>query len=91
LIAVIACAWALALPSARAEEKLFEIARGAGDEEIRQAAIHRIGQLVSERSFRMLGETVNSSGEKTEIQLQAVRADPTKLLNLFPPPLTAPQ
>jgi tetratricopeptide (TPR) repeat protein len=24
-------------------------------------------------------------------QLQAVRADPTKLLNLFPPPLTAPQ
>ena len=24
-------------------------------------------------------------------QLQAVRADPTKLLNLFPPPFTAPQ
>ena len=24
-------------------------------------------------------------------QLQSVRADPTKLLNLFPPPLTAPQ
>jgi hypothetical protein len=23
-------------------------------------------------------------------QLQAVRADPTKLLNLFPPPFTAP-
>ncbi|MBC7932438.1 MAG: HEAT repeat domain-containing protein [Rubrivivax sp.] len=62
------------MKSKLAEDKLFEIARSTASEELRQSAIHRLGELVSERSFQMLSDTVNSSGEKTEVQLEAVRA-----------------
>jgi HEAT repeat protein len=58
----------------RAEDKLFEIARGADHAELRRAAIHRLGEMASERSFELLRNTVNSSDEKTDVQVQAVRA-----------------
>lgn len=62
------------MKSQRAEDDLFDIARTADNEELRQTAIHRLGELASQRSFEMLSGTVNDSSEKTEVQLQAVRA-----------------
>jgi len=59
--------------SRRAEDKLFEVA-SRGDGELRRAAIHVLGEMAGERSLRVLGETVNRSGEQTEVQVQAVRA-----------------
>ena len=57
----------------RAEDKLFAVASG-GDQELRRAALHMLGEMATERSLKMLGDTVNRSDEQTEVQLQAVRA-----------------
>jgi HEAT repeat protein len=58
----------------RAEDKLFEIASRGGDEELRRSALHMLGEMAGERSLQMLGNTVERSGEATEVQVQAVRA-----------------
>ncbi|MDQ3805029.1 MAG: HEAT repeat domain-containing protein [Acidobacteriota bacterium] len=58
----------------RAEDKLFEVASRGGDEELRRSALHMLGEMAGERSLQLLGNTVERSGEPTEVQVQAVRA-----------------
>jgi len=58
----------------RAENKLFEVARGSDDPEMRRAAIHRIGERAGRRSLELLRDTVESTSADTQVQLQAVHA-----------------
>ena len=62
------------MKSKRAEDKLFEIARSAPHEELRREALQRLGEMASERSLTLLSNTVSSTDEKTEVQVEAVRA-----------------
>ena len=60
--------------SQRAEDKLFEIARASDDSEMRQAAIHLIGERAGARSLALLRDTVESPSAETEVQIQALHA-----------------
>ncbi len=62
------------MKSKRAEDKLFEIARNAPHQDLRREALQRLGEMASERSFTLLSNTVSNSDEKTEVQVEAVRA-----------------
>jgi HEAT repeat protein len=62
------------MESARAEEKLFEVARRADDMQLRKQAIHWIGEKASRKSMEFLRDTVNSTSEQTEVQVQALHA-----------------
>ncbi len=67
------------MKSTRAEDKLFEVARGAGgaggaNADLRRHAIHMIGERAGKRSLDLLRETVESSSAETQVQMQAVHA-----------------
>jgi HEAT repeat protein len=58
----------------RAEDKLFEIARGDASMDLRRQAINVLGERASARSLDFLSATAQSADGNTEVQLQAVRA-----------------
>jgi HEAT repeat protein len=62
------------IDSPRALDRLFEAARGGENSELRQQAIHWLGQKAGERSLAALRDMVNSSDEETDVQLQVVHA-----------------
>ena len=65
------------MKSQQAEDKLFAVARGSGggaNDELRRRAIHLIGERAGKRSLDLLRETVESSSEETQVQMQAVHA-----------------
>jgi HEAT repeat protein len=58
----------------RAEDKLFEIARGDASMDLRRQAINVLGERASARSLDFLSATAQSADGNTEVQMQAVRA-----------------
>jgi HEAT repeat protein len=60
--------------NARAEDKLFQIARAADDADARRTAIHMIGEKAGRRSLELLRETVESNSAEAQVQMQAVHA-----------------
>ncbi|HET9479956.1 MAG TPA: HEAT repeat domain-containing protein [Pyrinomonadaceae bacterium] len=62
------------IKSARAEDKLFEVARGNDPVDVRRQAIRLLGERVGKRSFDFLSQTAQSSTGDAEVQVQAVRA-----------------
>ena len=62
------------MDSPRALDKLFEVARKGENGELRQKAIHWLGQKAGERSLAALRDMANSSDEDTDVQVQVVHA-----------------
>ena len=62
------------IKSTRVEDKLFEIARGNEQVDIKKHAIRMLGERVSKRSFEFLSATAQSTDANAEVQVQAVRA-----------------
>ena len=60
--------------SPRVEDKLFEVARGNDQMDVRRQAIRLLGERVSKRSFEFLSATAQSTDANAEVQVQAVRA-----------------
>jgi HEAT repeat protein len=58
----------------RALDKLFEVARSGENSELRQQAIHWLGQKAGERVAAGLRDIANSSDADTDVQLQVVHA-----------------
>ena len=55
-------------------DRLFDVARNGENSELRQQAIHWLGQKAGERSLAALRDMVNSSDADTDVQLQVVHA-----------------
>ncbi|HEU4837615.1 MAG TPA: HEAT repeat domain-containing protein, partial [Pyrinomonadaceae bacterium] len=62
------------IKSTRVEDKLFEVARGNDQMDVRRQAIRLLGERVSKRSFEFLSQTAQSADGNAEVQVQAVRA-----------------
>ena len=62
------------IKSTRVEDKLFEIARGNDNVDVRRQAIRLLGERVGKRSFDFLSATAQSTDGNAEVQVQAVRA-----------------
>jgi HEAT repeat protein len=62
------------IKSPRAEEKLYEVARGNDNVDVRRTAIRMLGELAGKRSFEFLSATAQSTDGNTEVQVQAVRS-----------------
>ena len=62
------------IKSTRAEDKLYEVARGNDSIEVRRQAIRLLGELAGKRSFEFLSATAQSTDGNAEVQVQAVRS-----------------
>jgi HEAT repeat protein len=62
------------IKSPRAEEKLYEVARGNDSTDLRRQAIRLLGELAGKRSFEFLSATAQSTDGNAEVQVQAVRS-----------------
>jgi HEAT repeat protein len=62
------------IDSPRSLDRLFEAARGGENGELRQQAIHWLGQKAGERVLAGLRDIANSSDADTDVQLQVVHA-----------------
>ncbi|HYY98533.1 MAG TPA: HEAT repeat domain-containing protein [Pyrinomonadaceae bacterium] len=62
------------IDSPRAVDRLFEAARGGENGELRQQAIHWLGQKAGERVIEGLRDIANSPDADTDVQLQVVHA-----------------
>ena len=62
------------MDSPRALDRLFEVARSGEDGELRQQAIHWLGQKAGERNLDALADIANSSDADTDVQVQVVHA-----------------
>lgn len=60
--------------SPHALDKLFEVARNGETSQLRQQAIHWLGQKAGERSLAVLRDMVNGSDADTDVALQVVHA-----------------
>jgi HEAT repeat protein len=58
----------------RVEDKLFEVARGDENLDLRRHAIRLLGERAGKRSLDFLSATVQSADGNAEVQVQAVRA-----------------
>jgi len=58
----------------RVEDKLFEVARGDENLELRRHAIRLLGERAGKRSLDFLSATAQSADGNAEVQVQAVRA-----------------
>ncbi|MDQ3907898.1 MAG: HEAT repeat domain-containing protein [Acidobacteriota bacterium] len=58
----------------RAEDKLFEVARGGDDPALRSMAIHILGERADQRSLALLSDTLNANDAETQVQIQALHA-----------------
>ena len=58
----------------RVEDKLFEVARGNENVDVRRQAIRLLGERAGKRSFDFLSATAQSTDGNAEVQVQAVRA-----------------
>ncbi len=56
------------------EDKLFAVATGDSDLDLRRRAIRLLGERAGKRSFDFLSATAQSADSNTEVQIQAVRA-----------------
>lgn len=62
------------IKSNRVEDKLFDVARGDENLELRRHAIRLLGERAGKRSLDFLSATAQSTDGNAEVQLQAVRA-----------------
>ena len=62
------------MDSPRALDRLFEVARHGETGQLRQQAIHWLGQKAGERSLAVLRDMANSSDADTDVALQVVHA-----------------
>jgi HEAT repeat protein len=62
------------IKSPRVEDKLFAIAAGNDNLELRKQAIRLLGERAGKKSFEFLSATAQSNDGNTEVQMQAVRA-----------------
>ena len=62
------------MKSTRVEEKLFAVAAGNDNLELRKQAIRLLGERAGKKSFEFLSATAQSPDGNTEVQMQAVRA-----------------
>lgn len=62
------------IKSDRVEDKLFEVAKGDENIELRRHAIRLLGERAGKRSLDFLSATAQSNDGNAEVQLQAVRA-----------------
>ena len=62
------------IKSPRAEDKLYEVARGNDSIDVRRQAIRLLGELANKRSFEFLSATAQSPDGNAEVQVQAVRS-----------------
>lgn len=62
------------LKNPRASEKLFELARQGESKDLRRQAIHLIGEMAGQRSLEALRQTLDSSGDDVQVQVQAVHS-----------------
>jgi HEAT repeat protein len=62
------------IKSPRAEDKLYEVARGNDSTDVRRQAIRLLGELAGKRSFEFLSATAQSTDGNAEVQVQAVRS-----------------
>ena len=60
--------------SPRVEEKLFAVASGNDNMDLRKQAIRLLGERAGKKSFEFLSATAQSADGNTEVQVQAVRA-----------------
>ena len=60
--------------SPRVEEKLFAVASGNENLDLRKQAIRLLGERAGKKSFEFLSATAQSADGNTEVQVQAVRA-----------------
>src|SRR6478672_8163955 len=60
--------------SPRVEEKLFAVASGNDNLDVRKQAIRLLGERAGKKSFEFLSATAQSADGNTEVQVQAVRA-----------------
>jgi HEAT repeat protein len=60
--------------STRVEDKIFDVARGDDNLEMRRQAIRLLGERAGKRSLDFLSATAQMSHGNTEVQIQAVRA-----------------
>ncbi len=58
----------------KVEDKLFAVAAGDADLDMRRRAIRLLGERAGKRSLDFLSATVQSADGNTEVQIQAVRA-----------------
>jgi HEAT repeat protein len=62
------------IKSPRVEEKLFAVASGNENLDVRKQAIRLLGERAGKKSFEFLSATAQSTDGNTEVQVQAVRA-----------------
>ena len=62
------------IKSPRVEEKLFTVASGNDNLEVRKQAIRLLGERAGKKSFEFLSATAQNADGNTEVQVQAVRA-----------------
>jgi HEAT repeat protein len=62
------------IKSPRVEEKLFAVASGNENLDVRKQAIRLLGERAGKKSFEFLSATAQSADGNTEVQVQAVRA-----------------
>lgn len=62
------------IKSPRVEDKLFAVASGNDNLDVRKQAIRLLGERAGKKSFEFLSATAQSADGNTEVQVQAVRA-----------------
>jgi HEAT repeat protein len=62
------------IKSNRVEDKIFEVARGDENMELRRQAIRLLGERAGKRSLDFLSATAQSADGNAEVQVQAVRS-----------------
>ena len=62
------------IKSPRVEDKLFAVAGGNDNIEVRKQAIRLLGERVGRKSLEFLGATAQSADGNAEVQMQAVRS-----------------